>query len=456
MKYLTPQSYNLRSRFPAIAIAIAILLSMNSSRLALARPDDQPTRVDQISSLDQDPPCGFTHSKTANPIMVEVGQDTEIKVKFNYDCGRETTKANVMMTACKAVPPGFNRGVTLAENMRAGMNVLVDKIPFNQGSQAGMVVFDAMAFVRAPLTNNPADRQRLLNEIKTFRIGGDTCSSVNDAIFEAYKQLPTQIENTNNFIVLFDSGAPPNTACDASRATNVGVEIAVIQMPVAGGRWCPCSTMGCFTAADDVGSNLPELFEAVTDRIVRGTQINRVEVPEDLDTQLSEMVANSWSKAPFQQPPPAFLGYAWEYASNPHPPQGWELTYRVKIKDDGAIAPAKDVFYEQGGSFLLDTAGGGIERVVMDRPKLCIARPGQLQADCASWALTQTPAATATQVVTGTDTPTPIASLTPVPTVVTDTVTPIVTDTATEIPTETDDSTEPEIYLPILYREFEQ
>ena len=386
-------------RFLAIAVAIIILASTSILQTALARPDDGASISDRISGLDQEAPCGFSHSKTVDPMMVEVGQEFDVQVRFDHDCGSESKKVHVAMVSCKSAPPDFNSVISLVSNWRAGMSVFIDKTPFRNGSTADLVLFDSSV--------HSVQRADLLDAIKNLRLDGTSCTAVSPALLEASKQFPVQAEDSINYIVLLDTGAAPRISCNTAGAAELGAEIAVIELPRAEGRWCPCATMGCHRAADNEGSDLTDIVEDVMDSITEVNPIARVEIPENLDTQLAEIVPNSWSIDPIRLPQTPSQGYAWEFDSNTHPPTGWELSYRVRIKDEAGIAPAMDIFYEKGGYMLLELADGTLSQVELERPMLCVARPGRLQEDCGASALTQTPEASATQDLRLTDTPTP-------------------------------------------------
>ena len=70
----------------------------------------------------------------------------------------------------------------------------------------------------------------MLQLASTFRVQrGRDSSGFDGAIFKAYQQLPTQVEDEINVIVAFDSGAPNLTiGAGCRQADRVGVIIAGI------------------------------------------------------------------------------------------------------------------------------------------------------------------------------------------------------------------------------------
>ena len=426
----------LSRRHAAVVLLGVLLLGLTGEKVE-ARPDDvSGLSEDLLQELPAVVPCGFRRSKTVAPRSGAVGDELGVEVKFDYDCKRESDAVSVMLATCNGVAHGFGNPEELAQNLREGMSSFVNKIPADAGSAVGMIVFNSAAFTRAPLSGS-ANRNQLLHAIAQLDTNESMCSSVNTALIQAYKQLPTQLEDTNNFIVLFDTGAPPNNACDVERATRVGVEIAVIQLPAAGGRWCPCSTLGCFTTADDEGSNLVEIYEHIVEAIVRRREIKKVRISDKPDDTFAELVNGSWNLPPVQQPPGADE-YLWEYDSQPRPAEGWELSYRIKLEDEDGLAPVA-AYYEQSSEARLDMADGSTIVLPLERQHICIARPGRILEDCQPFLPPPSPVPTATPVVS----PTPSA-----------TATPLASNTPSA--TETDDLHENGVYLPLLYREFER
>ena len=419
-------------------------------------------------------PCDPVFERTIKPLKTEQGGTLDVEVKFDYNCAQRGSevKMNVMLVIADNIPEDFNEVAALERNMRAGLRTFINQLPWDNGSSMGLILYDSIVQPRSPLRSGEEQRQVMLQLASTFRVQrGRDSSGFDGAVFKAYQQLPTQVQDEINVIVAFDSGAPNLTiGAGCRQADRVGVIIAGIQIPAAGGRMAPCMNHSLSSATNNNGEKLEEVFESLGKALFKGDNIDQVIITDYLDGQFVEYLAGS------SQPVPGVNVFGddweWEMAGGRNPPGGRSLSYQLKVKkDDPGLVPAvKPLSY--GAEAFLRYASGIQVRLPLDTPEQCVSAAGKLVEQCGTWnSPTATPTPTDEPLPTDEPTETPVPgseTATPTDEPATDTPDPPTPTPTTDLPTDTPEpatvtpepatetpvppTSAPGIYLPMLFR----
>jgi hypothetical protein len=400
-------------------------------------------------------PCNPKFARNSSPLKVEQGGTVDVEVKIEYNCrSRDTQKViNLMLVVSDNINEDFNSKTAIERNLRAGLGSIINQLPWSNGSKAGLVIYNDTALTRSPLRQGIEQRDALIQLTKNFRINRGTGSTgMDNAMLQAWKQLPTQIAGEINMIVLFDSGANPYALGNACRlAERSGVIMAGVQLPRAGGRIGWCMNAGLWTATDNDGSNLEEIFEKVGESLFKGDNIEEVIVSDYINCQWANVVPGSSSPvAPIN---PFACDFEWSIrGASSTPAGGLALTYQLKITDDDPSLVPEIRTISDGAEAFVRYASGAQLRIPLNVDTMCIAGAGKLQDHCGGF-VPPTPSPTATIEEPPTDTPEPPTETptrgpetdTPTPEPATDTPTP---EPATETPTDLPDTPVPDTATP--------
>jgi hypothetical protein len=417
-------------------------------------PQQMPTQVPREGPI----PCDPVWSREIEPRIIEEGGQVTVKVTYNFKCSGDVRQINYFIVIENSAMLRQGAGGREAlDNVVKGARKFVNQVEYANGSQGGLVLYAAQRQIRVPLGGGEQNRKNMLTALGNIPLPPiGNSNGAGAAIRDATGLLPTQQEESGlNVLIIIDAGAPevPGegppiidrfTACNAARQS--GVLVTVLGFPEGRGRMISCATRGWyFSVSDQRGRNVPEIFDDLSEAILRGREMKRVDY-SDWPYPGVDYVEGSGYPRDYDY---EVIGeYTWEFEGKEAPPTGQRLEYNLEI--DPVTYPGSQVIKVSNDatmSFVYST--GDPMDVEMDNPEICIYKPSE-KLFCDDWAmrnLTPTPGVSPTSVPP-TDTPQPP---TPTPTIGHPTETPASPtappeDTVTPTP-----SVGTSIFLPAAY-----
>jgi hypothetical protein len=413
-----------------VAFAVAVGAA-GSSAPAAAAPNVpmQPT----AEPVEGPIPCDPVLSRTIEPNIFKVGEETTVRSEFRYNCTGKTRKINYMIVLENSTALRAGAGDREAlDNVTKGAARFVNQVDYNNDSKGGLILYASSLTVRLPLQGGDSGQEgmiRALGNISFESLGGGAV--IGEAIRTGTELLPTNTEtDATNIMIIIDAGGMelPNplvtsgTACNAARQS--GVTVAVISFPNAQRRLAGCSTRGWYKqVTSDEGRNVPAIFDQLAEGMLRGKQMQ--------DTSYSDLLEDGFdlvSGSAYPRPPDTSWQseYTWNFAKSVTTQR---IEYKVKADPDLYLTGVTRKLSVNAGMQFTYVDSSSLS-VAMPNPDICVYRADP--SECANKIPTPTSSVPPPTVVPTTAVPT-----TAVPTDTPETPTPV--PTTPVVPTDTPD-----------------
>jgi len=416
------------SRMLGVLLVVGLLTVVGSSATAL---EISPVAAQpQPASPDQNPnpiACNPVLSRVIEPLIVEEGSELSVHVEYNFKCTGEDRKVNffLVVEGTGALRPGGK--LAMLNNVKKALQNFVNQVNYRNGSQGGLTLYADDYSNRVTLRGGEDGREALLGAIGRIspKPVGNAAGAAS-AVRDTTQRLPTSVEDPDatNVLLIVDAGATLLTAgqkasdlSDACKSAHQKhVTMILVGLPAADGRMGQygCVSSGWYRGAGaSDGSDLPQIFNDIAERLLKGKQANAAEYYDHMNTAFDYVPG---SANPME--PDNFIGTEYSWTFPPPGPGGQLIEYRVVAKED---QPEQMTRLSIASRLVLYYLGGGDDWVDADNPQICIHRVGN-PSFCDPYKVTLTPPAPTNTPAP--DTPTPTESPpTQTPTVVSETPT---------------------------------
>lgn len=395
-----------RSRPLAVVALAALGLAASMTGSAGAAPVRQDPEPEYV-------PCDPQGDRTMSPRWVEETGEITVETQYDYSCFSGIKPINFVLVVENTMPGEGGSPYDLLRNLKTGLSRFVSVTNYDNGTQGSMTLVGDQYTVRVPLQGGRDGKEALMNAIELISLKPvGNSAGFGQAIRDAIGRLPTNVEDQfENWVIVFDRGAPETTgsnpeppvtrdeACTLAVAQKVNM--IVVGHQDSGFRMVRCATRGYYASTGAKAPDLPELFDRVADRVLRGKQADTSEYVDYIDEDFVEFVNGSGQP----RDPDRVLGseIAWSTKDDKKPPSG--LFYRYKLKahrDTGLLPYIGDVTIDP--LILMNWKDSSpSDEVMLPNPHVCIYRRGK-ESDCDGFRFSLTPTA-----VPGMETPTPTA-----------------------------------------------
>ncbi len=411
-----------------LATAVSDVAVDSAGRIYVADPERGQVRVYEIDPQLPPPPtpqpesleCQIFVDKTAAPTLLTLGERTRVTLHVGGRCPMLTEKADIMLVLDHS--NSMNRADASGQQKiaaaRAAARTFVGLMDL-QRDQVGLVIFESVAQLLAPLTQ---DRQLIDSRINTITAQGGTNIAAGIDVALAELTSSRRRSDAKPIIVLLSDGMPFNTTrlftlAAADRARHAGVTMYTIGLGEDADQdllrtlaRSPGHSYFAPTAAE-----LEGVYRAIARQIVARVLFKTVKivdvVPENMQYE------DDGTTTPPAEWDPGARTLTWHLADVPF--AGIELSYWLRPLDTGQWPTNTVATYD--GTDGLDRPQVGPFPI----PRVVVVAPSPTPT------ITDTPLPTATGTLEPTASPTASPTATTTPTVPSPTPTTRPTATAT-------------------------